>query len=174
MPVCLSPFYRLSVGHFIVGRAEMISPTSAISHSYLITKGSAKNEHSRVSRKKARMQTAFYVHYGNVFISAWLKIVSDKSESHKFWKTHKKQAKKSIAAFLNLTPCLPSYWLLLPASTICSYLSAFSSIKVTTKIREEWGGEAVKYREDLQHCFLLGGIKRGQWGNTQHKILLLS
>lgn len=42
MPVCLSLFYRLSVEQLIVGRAETISPTSAISHSYLITKGSAK------------------------------------------------------------------------------------------------------------------------------------
>lgn len=44
MPVCLFMFYSLPVEYFTVGRAKIISPTSAISHSYLMTEGSAKNQ----------------------------------------------------------------------------------------------------------------------------------
>lgn len=60
------------------------------------------------------------VRQGNVFVSAQLKIVSDKPESHKFWKIHKKSPKKSIAASSNFTPCLAAYWLLQPVLTACN------------------------------------------------------
>lgn len=62
--VCL-PFPVLHFQeHLIAGRAEMSSPTSAISRSYLITRGSAETEGSRVSRKKRK-------NANNLFHSLW-------------------------------------------------------------------------------------------------------
>lgn len=113
---------------------ELIFPFSSISHSHLITKESAKKRSFKIFKENSK-NIVFFVHHGNTFISAWLKIVSDKSESHRSWKTHKKKAKKSIAASLNLILCLPSYWLLLPASRTCSYLSSFCR-KVPAKTKE--------------------------------------
>lgn len=123
-------------------KEELNSPFSAISHSHLITKESAKKRSFKTFKENSK-NVVFFVHHGNVFISAWLKIVSDKSESHRFWKTHKKKAKKSIAASLNLILCLPSYRLLLPASRTCSYLSSFCR-KVPTKIKERTEEKAVR------------------------------
>lgn len=69
MPIYLSLFYRFSLEHLFIGRADTISRTSTVSHSYLITKGSAKNEGWRVSRKKARMQEAFCLPWECVYLS---------------------------------------------------------------------------------------------------------
>lgn len=96
--------------HLIAGRAEMSSPTSAISHSYLITRGSAETEGSRVLRKKRK-------NANNLFHSLWecVNLCLAQNSIWQEWITrvlkNSQEISKEIYSCLTRSHSLPSFLL---------------------------------------------------------------